>query len=77
MPEGLKRQIELLQNNLNTFDIPLTHIKSVKTELAYLSEEFIPKLEQDLEYAIKGISLVKEGFDEIQKNLDKINKHVL
>ena len=68
---NLQEQVTLLHNNINVFDIAQNHFKEAKKEVEALKDGMV-RLAEQMTYLNRTIEICKEGFQEIQQNLEQI-----
>jgi len=69
----LKEQIKLMSNNIEAMNVPANYLKSMSDGFKAL-RDLVLMLEERTEHAIRGISLVTEGFVAISDGLEEISK---
>lgn len=69
--EKLKLQIELLGNNIQTIKVPYNYLKEQKIELEDIKDS-VQRLEEKLNYSIRGVEIVEEGFQQVYIDLTNL-----
>jgi len=67
----IEKQLELLNNNTETLEIPKNYLKGVKEKITAITE-LVAEIEEKTNYALKGIDLAKEGFIVTNKDITEI-----
>ena len=67
----LKKQAEFLKNNTGTLEIPKNYLMGVKEKVTAITE-LVSEVEEQTNYALKGIDMAKEGFVTVSNDITEI-----
>lgn len=69
--EQVKKQLELMNNNTETLEIPKNYLKGVKEGITAINE-IVSEIQEKTDYALKAIDLSKEGFSVVNEDIKEI-----
>jgi len=64
----MKKQVELLGNNIDTFDVPKNYLNEAEVEIEEL-EKGLSRLKEKVLFAIRGLNVIKEGFEAVKDDM--------
>jgi len=67
----IKKQVELLNNNTETIELPKNYMIGIRQDMTALAE-IAASIEARADFALRGIELSKEGFVAIHKDIKEI-----
>jgi exonuclease VII small subunit len=67
----LQKQVEMLTNGIETFNVPQNHMEQAEVELEEI-EKGIVRLKEHLQYTKRGMELVREAIEESKNNIEKL-----